>query len=176
MSNFILTDRKTNYLLPPSVDEWLSQDHLARFVVEVIDGLDLTGLTRQYAARGSKAHHPATLLAILVYGYCTGVFSSRKLETATYDSVAFRYIAAGNHPDHDTLATFRRRFIDELAGLFVQVLQMAQELKLLKMGDGVPGWHQDSRQRLAPQRALAWPHRQDRGPTARRSPAIAGPG
>ena len=134
MSNFILTDRKTDYLLPPSVDEWLSQDHLARFVVEVIDGLDLTGLTRQYAGRGSKAHHPATLLAILVYGYCTGVFSSRKLETATYDSVAFRYIAAGSHPDHDTLATFRRRFIDELAGLFVQVLQMAQELKLLKMG------------------------------------------
>ena len=64
MSNFILTDRKTDYLLPPSVDDWLAQDHLARFVVEVIDGLDLCGLTRQYAGRGSKAHHPATLLAI----------------------------------------------------------------------------------------------------------------
>src|SRR5665811_163900 len=134
MSNFILTDRKTDYLLPPSVDDWLTQDHLARFVVEVIDGLDLTNLTRQYAGRGSKAHHPATLLAILVYGYCTGVFSSRKLEMATYDSVAFRYIAAGSHPDHDTLATFRRRFIDELAGLFVQVLEMAREMKLLKLG------------------------------------------
>ncbi|MBA3057506.1 MAG: transposase, partial [Rhodoferax sp.] len=109
-------------------------DHLARFVVEVIDGLDLSRLTRQYAGRGSKAHHPATLLAILVYGYSTGVFSSRKLERATYDSVAFRYIAAGRHPDHDTLATFRRRFIDELAGLFVQVLEMAREMKLLKMG------------------------------------------
>src|SRR5659263_47608 len=134
MSNFILTDRKTDYLLPPSVDDWLSQDHLARFVVEVIDGLDLSNLTRQYAGRGSKAHHPATLLAILVYGYATGVFSSRRLETATYDSVAFRYIAAGSHPDHDTLATFRRRFIDELAGLFVQVLEMATEMKLLKLG------------------------------------------
>ena len=134
MSNFILTDRKTDYLLPPSVDDWLTQDHLARFVVEVIDGLDLTNLTRQYAGRGSKAHHPATLLGILVYGYCTGVFSSRKLEMATYDSVAFRYIAAGSHPDHDTLATFRRRFIDELAGLFVQVLEMATEMKLLKLG------------------------------------------
>ena len=134
MSNFILTDRKTDYLLPPSVDDWLTQDHLARFVVEVIDGLDLSKLTRQYAGRGSKAHHPATLLAILVYGYATGVFSSRKLEMATYDSVAFRYIAAGSHPDHDTLATFRRRFIDELAGLFVQVLEMAREMKLLKMG------------------------------------------
>ena len=134
MSNFILTDRKTDYLLPPSVDDWLTQDHLARFVVEVIDGLDLSNLTCQYAGRGSKAHHPATLLAILVYGYCTGVFSSRKLEMATYDSVAFRYIAAGSHPDHDTLATFRRRFIGELAGLFVQVLEMAREMKLLKMG------------------------------------------
>ncbi|OYW20039.1 MAG: IS5/IS1182 family transposase [Burkholderiales bacterium 12-64-5] len=134
MSNFILTNRKTDYLLPPSVDDWLTQDHLARFVVEVIDGLDLSRLTRQYAGRGSKAHHPATLLAIVVYGYCTGVFSSRKLEMATYDSVAFRYIAAGSHPDHDTLATFRRRFIDELAGLFVQVLEMATEMKLLKLG------------------------------------------
>jgi transposase len=134
MSNFILTDRKTDYLLPPSVDDWLTQDHLARFVVEVIDGLDLSNLTRQYAGRGSKAHHPATLLAILVYGYSTGVFSSRKLEMATYDSVAFGYIAAGSHPDHDTLASFRRRFIDELAGLFVQVLEMATEMKLLKLG------------------------------------------
>lgn len=134
MSNFILTDRKTDYLLPPSVDDWLTQDHLARFVVEVIDELDLSNLTRQYAGRGSKAHHPATLLSILVYGYSTGVFSSRKLEIATYDSVAFRYIAAGSHPDHDTLATFRRRFIDELAGLFLQVLEMAKEMKLLKMG------------------------------------------
>ena len=134
MSNFILTDRKTDYLLPPSVDDWLTQDHLARFVVEVIDALDLSNLTRQYAGRGSKAHHPATLLAILVYGYCTGIFSSRKLEMATFDSVAFRFIAAGSHPDHDTLATFRRRFIDELAGLFVQVLEMATEMKLLKLG------------------------------------------
>jgi len=134
MSHFIVADRKTDYLLPPSVDDWLNEDHLARFVVEVIDGLDISILTRQYAGRGSKAHHPATLLAILVYGYATGVFSSRRLEQATYDSVAFRYIAAGTHPDHDTLASFRRRFLDELAGLFVQVLELAQEMKLLKLG------------------------------------------
>lgn len=134
MSNFILVDRKTDYLLPPSLEDWLSEDHLARFVVEVIDQLDLSALTRQYAGRGSKAHHPATLLAILVYGYATGVFSSRKLERATCDSVAFRYIAAGSHPDHDTLASFRRRFLDELSALFVQVLEMAREMKLLKLG------------------------------------------
>jgi transposase len=134
MNHFIVADRKTDYLLPPSVDDWLNEDHLARFVVEVIDGLNISNLTRQYAGRGSKAHHPATLLAILVYGYATGVFSSRRLEQATYDSVAFRYIAAGTHPDHDTLASFRRRFLDELAGLFVQVLELAREMKLLKLG------------------------------------------
>ena len=134
MSRFIITDRKTDYLMPPSLEDWLNQDHLARFVVEVVDGLDLSNLVRQYAGRGSKAHHPATLLAILVYGYATGTFSSRKLERATYDSVAFRYIAAGSHPDHDTLATFRRRFLGELEGLFVQVLEMASEMKLLKLG------------------------------------------
>jgi transposase len=135
MSHFVMADRKTAYLLPPSTDDWLNQDHLARFIVEVVDGLDLSNLVRQYAGRGSKAHHPATLLAILVYGYATGVFSSRKLERATFDSVAFRYIAAGSHPDHDTLATFRRRFLGELEGLFVQVLELASEMKLLKVGN-----------------------------------------
>ena len=134
MSNFIPADRMTDYLLPPSVDDWLAQDHLARFVVEVIDNMDLSQLTRKYAGRGSKAYHPATLLSILVYGYATGVFSSRKLERATYDSVAFRFIAAGSHPDHDTLARFRRRFSNELSELFVQVLEIAQEMKLLKLG------------------------------------------
>ena len=92
---------------------------MARFVVEVIEQLDLTALTRPYAGRGSKAHHPAVLLGLLVYGYASGVFSSRKIERATDDSVAFRYIAANTHPDHDTLATFRRRFLQELEGLFV---------------------------------------------------------
>ena len=134
MSNFIVADRKTDYLLPPSVDDWLNEDHLARYIVEVVDQLDLSRLTRQYAGRGSKAHHPATLLSILIYGYCTGVFSSRKLERATYDSVAFRYLAAGTHPDHDTLATFRRRFLGEFSELFVQVLELAREMKLLKLG------------------------------------------
>ena len=135
MSNFIVADRKTDYLLPPSVDDWLNEDHLARYIVEVVDQLDLTQLTRRYAGRGSKAHHPATLLSILIYGYCTGVFSSRKLERATYDSVAFRYLAAGTHPDHDTLATFRRRFLGEFSELFVQVLELAREMKLLKLGN-----------------------------------------
>lgn len=134
MSRFVTIDRHTAYLMPPSLEDWLNEDHLARFIVEVIDQLDLSNLTRQYAGRGSKAHHPATLLGILVYGYASGVFSSRKLERSTYDSVAFRYIAAGTHPDHDTLATFRRRFLAEVVNVFVQVLELATEMKLLTLG------------------------------------------
>ncbi|WP_291523703.1 IS1182 family transposase [Acidithiobacillus sp.] len=134
MIHFIDPDRKTPYLLPPSMEDWLPEGHLARFIVEVIEQLDVSRLVKQYAGRGCKAYHPATLLAILVYGYANGVFSSRKLEQATYDSVAFRYLAAGSHPDHDTLANFRRRFLGELQNLFVQVLELAQEMKLLKVG------------------------------------------
>jgi len=135
MAHFIVADRKTDYLLPPSLDDWLNQDHLARFIVDVIDQLDLSKLIQQYAGRGSKAYHPATLLGILVYGYATGVFSSRRLEQATYDSVAFRFIAANLHPDHDSLAAFRRRFLDELSDLFLQILEMAKEMKVLKVGN-----------------------------------------
>lgn len=134
MSRFIPADRETIYLLPPSISEWLPEGHLARFVAEVVNQLDLTELTGQYAGRGSAAHHPAVLLCLLIYGYATGVFSSRKIERATYDSVAFRYLAANTHPDHDTLATFRRRFLPELEGLFVQVLMLAREMNLVKLG------------------------------------------
>ena len=132
--SYIQADRETPYLLPPSVDEWLPANHLARFILEVIEQLDLSRLTQGYARRGSKAHHPAVLLALLVYGYATGVFSSRKIERASYDSVAFRYLAANTHPDHDTLATFRKRFLPELEELFVQVLSIAQTMKLLQLG------------------------------------------
>jgi transposase len=134
MSRFVPVDRQTGYLLPPSVEDWLPEDHLARFVVEVIAQMDLSELSGAYAGRGMAAHHPEVLLGLLVYGYATGVFSSRKLERATYDSVAFRYIAANTHPDHDTLATFRKRFASQIEKLFVQVLLVAQEMKLVKLG------------------------------------------
>ena len=134
MSNFRPIDRETRYLLPPSVDDWLPRKHLARFVVEVIDGLDVSAMSGAYRGSGSASYHPRLLLGILVYGYATGVFSSRKLERATYDSVAFRFIAANDHPDHDTIATFQRRFLKEIEGLFVQVLLLAREMGLLKMG------------------------------------------
>ena len=134
MSNFRQVDRGTGFLLPPSVDEWLPERHLARFVVEVIEGLDLTAMVKAYRGSGSASYHPSVLLGLLVYGYATGVFSSRALERATYDSVAFRFIAANDHPDHDTIATFRRRFLSEIEGLFVQVLLLAREAGLLKLG------------------------------------------
>jgi transposase len=134
MSNFRQCDRNTAFLLPPSVDEWLPEDHLARFVVDIVDQLDLSAMSRQYRGSGKAAYHPSMLLALLIYGYATGTYSSRRIESASYDSLAFRYIAANTHPDHDTLCTFRKRFLKEIERLFVQVLGIAGEMKLLKLG------------------------------------------
>ena len=125
MSRFRPIDRDTDFLLPPSVQEWLPEAHLARYVAAVVENLDLSEIERAYAGRGSEAYHPATLLSLLIYGYATGTFSSRKIERATYDSLAFRYLACNRHPDHDTLATFRRRFGKQFESAFVQVLQVA---------------------------------------------------
>src|SRR4028118_1952842 len=139
MSNFRPIDRDTGFLLPPSVDEWLPERHLARFVVEVIEGLDLSAMRKSYRGTGSASYHPKLLLGILVYGYATGVFSSRKLERATYESVAFRFIAANDHPDHDTIAAFRRRFLPRIEGLFVQGLLLARGMGRLQQGAGARG-------------------------------------
>ncbi len=133
--NFIEWDRKTPFLLPPSIEDWLPERHLARFVVEIVEQLDLSSLKESYAGRGSQPHNPAMLVALLFYGYAVGVFSSRKLERSTYDSVAFRYIAVNSHPDHDTIANFRKRFLKELTGLFVQILLVARQMGVLKLGN-----------------------------------------
>ena len=134
MSNFRPVDRETSFLLPPSVDDWLPKRHLARFVVEVVESVDLRAMAGSYRGSGSASYHPSVLLGLLIYGYATGVFSSRKLERATYDSVAFRFIAANQHPDHDTIAAFRKRFLKEIEALFVRVLMLAREMGVLKMG------------------------------------------
>ena len=134
MSNFRTINRDTGFLLPPSVDEWLPQRHLARFVAEVIDGLDLSSLVKAYRGSGSASYHPAMLLGLLVYGYATKVFSSRAIERATYDSVAFRYLAGNEHPDHDTMAAFRQRFLGQIEDLFVEVLKLARTMGMLKLG------------------------------------------
>ena len=133
--HYIDSNRNQAYLLPPSIDEWLPEEHLARFIVEVTDQLDLSAIHKHYTGTGgSAAYHPKVLLSLLFYGYATGVFSSRKIERATYDSVAFRYIAANTHPDHDTIATFRKRFLPHLEELFVQILLIAQSAGFLKVG------------------------------------------
>lgn len=134
MANFRPIDRATPFLLPPSVEDWLPKDHLARFVVDIVDHLDLSALSRQYRGTGSAAYHPTVMLGLLVYGYATGVFSSRRIEAATHDSIAFRYIAGNEQPDHDSLCTFRKRFLKEIEALFVQVLVIARQMKLLKLG------------------------------------------
>jgi transposase len=134
MSNFRPINRNTGFLLPPSVDEWLPERHLARFVVEIVDGLDLSEMVKAYRGSGSASYHPAMLLSLLIYGYATKVFSSRAIERATYDSVAFRFIAGNEHPDHDTIATFRKRFLQPIEGLFVEVLKLAREMGMLKLG------------------------------------------
>ena len=131
---FINTNRDQQYLFPPSVQDWLPEDHLARFVVDIVSQLDIRPITQAYAGRGSKAYHPEILLSLLFYGYATGVYSSRKIEQATHDSVAFRYISVNTHPDHDTIATFRKRFLDQLKPLFVQILMLAHEMGLMKLG------------------------------------------
>ena len=131
---FKTIDRDTQYLFPPSVQEWLPEEHLARFVVEIVEGLNLERLNASYRGSGSEAFPPSMMVALLFYGYSTGVFSSRKLERATYDSVAFRYIAANTHPDHDTIASFRKRFLEELSPAFARILEMAQAMGLLQVG------------------------------------------
>jgi len=154
---FIQCDRDTLYLMPPSVQDWLPENHLARFVVDIVSQLDLWPLVSAYAGRGSDAYPPGTLLALLFYGYATGVFSSRKLETATYDSVAFRYITANTHPDHDTIATFRKRFLEELKPLFAQILTIAHTMGVCKLGkislDGTK-----VKANASKHKALSWGH------------------
>lgn len=135
MANFRLVDRDTAYLLPPSVDEWLPQNHLARFIVEIVDELDISALEGAYTGSGSDAYHPRMMLALLFYSYATGTFSSRRIEAATHDSVAMRYVAANQHPDHDTICSFRRRFFGPLSELFTQILMLAQQMGLAELGD-----------------------------------------
>lgn len=135
MVNFRLVDRDTTYLLPPSVDEWLPEGHLARFVVEITDQLDISAIERQYTGSGSDAYHPRMLLALLFYSYATGTFSSRKIETASFESVPTRYVAGNQHPDHDTICTFRRRFLGPIGELFTQILLIAAQMDMVELGD-----------------------------------------
>ena len=130
-------DMNQQLLLPPDLRQWLRDDHLALYVSDVVEALDLSRILNKYEegdSRGRPPYHPALMVKLLVYGYCTGRMSSRKLEQATYDDVAFRVLSCDQHPDHDSIADFRKRHLTELGQLFVQVLQLCQRAGLVKLG------------------------------------------
>jgi transposase len=130
-------DSQQSLLLPPNLNDWLPEEHLARFISEIVEeSLDLSPLIDRYrnAEGGHPALHPKMLTKLLVYGYAIGVRSSRKIERATFEDVAFRYLAANQHPDHNTIARFRERNLDVLEGLFIQGLKIAERLGLVKLG------------------------------------------
>ena len=122
-------------LLPPSIQEWLPEHHLARFVSEVVDELDLSAIEDQYTEeRGYPPYHPRMMVKVLVYGYCTGTYASRRMAAKLIDDVAYRYLAAGNQPDFRTISDFRKEHGAALAGLFEQVLKLCQRAGLVKLG------------------------------------------
>lgn len=134
MSNkFIPIDRDAPLVIP--VQAWLSEGHLARFIVEIVEGLDVTALEAAYGGGGSAPYPPKMLLALLFYGYATGLFSSRALERATYELIPMIYITGNTHPDHNSINTFRKRFLEALKELFVQILLRAYGLGVLQLGD-----------------------------------------
>lgn len=125
------------FLLPPSLRDWLPEDHLAYFVSDIVEHLDLSDIMKSYEVgdgRGQPGYHPAMMVKLLFYAYCIGVASSRKIERKSYEDVAFRIISAGYHPDHDTIAEFRNRHLGELSRLFVEVLLLCSKAGLVKLG------------------------------------------
>src|SRR5450759_5140706 len=123
--------------LPPSLQEWLPEGHLARFIADVTEQLDLSAIYAAYGrkdGRRQKGYHPLLLTRLLLDGYSVGVVSSRVLERKTHEDVAFRYLAADQHPDHDTIANFRKQHLKALSGLFLQALQLCQKAGLVKLG------------------------------------------
>jgi transposase len=133
-TQFIPVDRDTPYLFPPSVQDYLPENHLTRFVVDIVEQLDVRHLSSVYTGKGSRPYHPSMMLALLFYGYSSGTFSSRKLEQSTYDSIPYRYLCANTHPDHDSINAFRKRFLKEIKGLFVDILVLAKTMGTLKLG------------------------------------------
>jgi transposase len=127
---------KQKYLLPPSPEEWLPEGHLAYFIQDLVETLDLRPLFAFYERdhRGAPPHHPRMMVGLLLYAYCVGVPSSRKIELKTHEDVAFRVLAAGNHPDHTRIAEFRRLHSKLFSGFFVQVLKLCRKAGLVSLG------------------------------------------
>jgi transposase len=133
-ARFVSIDRDTPLLLPPNLRDWVPADHLVHFVLDAVDALDLRQVRVNTRGTGSEQYPPSMLLGLLIYSYATGTFGSRRIEQSTYDSVPVRLLTGDTHPDHDTLCTFRRENQALLTESFVQVLQLAQQLKVLKFG------------------------------------------
>src|ERR1035438_5338613 len=135
--NFFPDTVNQTLLFPPSLHDWLPEGHLARFLVDVVSALDLSAIYGSYAekdGRGQAAYVPEMMVRLLLYGYATGVYSSRKIQTRTFEDVALRYLSGDQHPDHATLAEFRKRHLDALSGLFTQALLLCSEAGLVKLG------------------------------------------
>ncbi len=122
-------------LMPPSLQDWVPEDHLARFVSDLVDTLDLSAIEEAYTEeRGYPPYHPCMMVKVLLYAYCTGTYSSRRITEKLQDSVAFRFLAAGNQPDFRTVSDFRKRHGEALSGLFEQVLKVCREAGMVKLG------------------------------------------
>ena len=134
MPKFVQRHQSQLYLLPPDLRDWLPEDDLAHFVVEAVERVPLERFQVNERGTGSAQYHPRMMLALLVYCYANGIFGSRRIERATYRDIGVRYVAANCHPDHDTICTFRRSNFDAVAEAFLQVLLLAKELQLLRVG------------------------------------------
>jgi transposase len=135
MSNqFREIDRSEPIMLPGEMEGWLAGNDLARFIVEVVETLDTGEIEAAYRGGGSAPYPPKMMLALLFYCYAQGVFSSRKIERATYERIPVLYITGGVHPDHDSINTFRQRFLPQLEGLFLQILVLAEGMGVLNWG------------------------------------------
>jgi len=135
MKRFKAYDTHQSYLLPPSPQEWLPDDHLAYFIDNVVDQLDLSEVFAGYeGTKGQPPYHPQMMIGVWLYGYCVGIRSSRRLERALYEDVGFRMLSGNQQPDHWTLSEFRRRHLGGLKGLFLQTVKLAQQAGLVKLG------------------------------------------
>ena len=133
-ARFVTIDRDTQLLLPPDMREWVPENHLSQFILDATEEMAMTGVKVNHRGSGSEQYPPAMLLALLIYSYCNGIFSSRAIERATYDSVATRVLCGDTHPDHDTICTFRRENGVLLEKAFSSVLEMAARLGVMKVG------------------------------------------
>jgi len=131
---FVNVDRDQRLLLPPDLCEWIPKDDLVHFIIEAVDGMDMRSFKVNLRGTGNAQYPPHMMLSLLVYCYANGIFSSRRIERATYRDIAVRYLTGDTHPDHDTICTFRRENFSAVADCFVRVLELARELRLLKVG------------------------------------------